>query len=190
MPLGGPPPGYDGPPPGIDSVTGALNMPAFAMAFARDVLPARLDETALWYIDVRNFRSVNPKFGFFKGNAVLKRLVECVRSVLIHSRPIARLGADRFVFVTDGLDYEEAQEKFVELIEAVNAAAADEGVNMALALTGGLYYLGDIDYDSGNHNRAMDYASIAHRNARRETRSTLLMFTNEDLERDNRRITI
>ncbi len=190
MTLEGPPPGYDGPPPGIDSVTGALNMPAFAMAFARDVLPARLDETALWYIDVRNFRSVNPKFGFFKGNAVLKRLVECVRSVLIHSRPIARLGADRFVFVTDGLDYEEAQEKFAELIEAVNAAAVDEGVNMALALTGGLYYLGDIDYDSGNHNRAMDYASIAHRNARCETRSTLLMFTNEDLERDNRRITI
>lgn len=189
-PQGGPPEGYQGPPPGLDATTGAMNMPMFVRAFATDVLPKRLENTALWYIDIRNFRSVNPKYGFLKGNIVLKGLVDCVRSLLAPEGPIARLGADRFIFVTDGIDFDAAQVKFRELIGAVNELADSNGVKTHLSLTGGMYYLRDIDYETGNHNRALDYTSIAHRNAHRESHSILLMFTQEDLERDVRRITI
>ncbi|MBQ9042735.1 MAG: EAL domain-containing protein, partial [Eggerthellaceae bacterium] len=167
-----------------------MNMPMFARSFATEVLPKRLDKTALWYIDIRNFRSVNPKFGFLRGNLVLKGLVDCIRSLLAHDHPVARLGADRFIFVTDGIGFDEAQAKFRELIEAVNEFADSNGVKTHLSLTGGMYYLRDVDFEAGDHNRAMDYASIAHRNAHRESHSILLMFTQEDLERDVRRITI
>ena len=189
-PAGGPPPGYDGPPPGVDNSSGALNMPAFAIAFSRDFAPRRPDLAAIWFMDIRNFRSINPKFGYSKGNDVLKCVANSVREILVHDNPIARLGADRFVFVTDGLDYEQAQEKFQALAEKVDDGLRALGMNAHLSLIAGMYYLTENDFYMGNHSRAMDYASIAHRNARQETRSTVLMFTEEDLERDNRRITI
>lgn len=189
-PQGGPPPGFDGPPPGEDSVTGVFNMPAFARAFAMQVIPAHMKYTALWYIDIRNFRSINPKYGFMQGNMVLKVVADSIRELVAHEYPIARLGADRFIFISTGLDFDAAQETFGVLVDHVNAAASANGVKSHLSLTGGLYYLREVDFQSGSHNHALDYASIAHRNARRETHSSLLMFTQEDLERDTRRITI
>ena len=187
---GGPPPGYDGPPPGIDSSSGALNMPAFSIAFSRDFAPGRPDLAAIWFMDIRNFRSINPKFGYAKGNAVLKCVADSLREVLVHDDPIARLGADRFVFVTKGLDYEQAQEQFQQVVERFDKGLRAIGLNAHLSLIAGMYYLTENDFHMGNHSRAMDYASIAHRNARQEPRSAVLMFTEEDLERDNRRIAI
>ena len=188
--VGGPPPGFDGPPPGEDATTGALNMPAFARAFAMQVIPAHADNAAMWYVDIRNFRSINPKYGFMRGNVILRALVDGIRDILAHEFPIARLGADRFIFVTAGLDYEAAQHAFQTLLSRINDEADANGVNMHLSLTAGIYYLRDFDYQAGNHNPALDYASIAHRNARNDRHSLLVMFTKEDLERDNRRITI
>lgn len=189
-PQNGPPPGYDGPPPGIDGPSGALNMPAFAIAFARDVIPAHLDLAAMWFMDIRNFRSINPNFGYSRGNAVLRSVAEAIREVMAHDHPVARLGADRFVFVTDGLDYERSQELFRELERLATDKSRKAGVNAHIPLIAGMCYLSEEDYRRGDHSRVMDHASIAHRNARKETRSTVLMFTQEDLERDNRRITI
>ena len=189
-PQGGPLHGFDGPPPGVDSVTGALNMPAFARAFAMQVIPAHYKYAALWYIDMRNFRSINPKYGFAQGNMVLAVIVQEIRNLLSHDLPLARLGADRFIFVSEGFDFDQAQSLFSELIEKVNAGVSKNGVKSRLSLIGGLYYLREADYQAGSHSRALDFASIAHRNARHEKNSALLMFTQEDLERDTRRITI
>lgn len=174
----------------MDPVTGVMTMPAFARAYVEDVLHGNLDEPAMWYIDMRHFRSINPKYGFMVGSSVLQIVAQCIKSSISHDLPIVRLGADRFVFVSCGLDFEAAQQRFEELVDCVNAKAKSQGVNTRLVLTGGIYYLGPVDYQSGSHNRALDYASIAHRKARREKGSALLMFTQEDLERDNRRITI
>lgn len=189
-PIPGPPPGYDGPPPGIDSLTGALNMPGFAVEFARDIVPVRPKLSAIWFMDIRNFRSVNPKYGYTKGNEVLKIVVSSIKEILVNDFPIARLGADRFVFFTHGFDYEQAQVKFQELDSKVDEGIRAIGVNAFLSLMAGVYFLTEEDFNVGSHSRPMDYASIAHKNARKETRSAVVMFTDEDLERDNRRIAI
>lgn len=189
-PQGGPPPGLDAPPPSIDSVTGVMNTSAFARSFVSQVMPAEMNNTALWYVDIRNFRSVNPKYGFMKGNELLKATVGGIRDIISHENPIGRLGADRFIFVSTELDLDEASEKFAKLIDYMNSACADLGMNMNLSLMAGVYYLRDFDFENYNFNRVLDYASVAHRNARREKSSVLVPFTDEDLERDVRRITI
>ena len=188
--IGGPPPGIGGPPPGIDEMTGALNAGALARAVMTEIIPAHHENTALWYADIRNFRSVNPKYGIETGNSILRATVRGIRETLAHDMPVARLGADRFVFVTTGFDLDAANDKFADLVAYVENECEALGVKAALSLITGVYYLRDFDYERPNFNRALDYTSIAHRNARGSTTSILVPFTDEDLEKDNRRITI
>lgn len=182
--------GFDGPPSGEDPVTGALNLPAFGMAFSAMAASGDIDDAALWYIDVRGFRSINPKFGFLSGNMVLSTIAEGIRDFLSGDLPIARLGGDRFIFVSAGKGFEEAAEAFHALAEHVNATLKERGVDSRIALVGGIYYLRASDFERGDFKRALDYASIAHRKARRDTQGSLAAFTDEDLERDMRRIVI
>ena len=167
-----------------------MNMPAFAIAFARDVIPTRPEQAAMWFVDIRNFRSINPKFGYSKGNEILKCMAEAIRETLAHDNPVVRVGADRFAFITVGLDFDRAQEGLQQLSKYVGEMVSSIGVNTRLTLKGGIHYLDDADYRLGRHSRAMDFASIAHRKARREKGNALSLFTKEDLERDNRRIAI
>ena len=187
---GGPLPGVAGPPPGLDPVSGALNLPAFAMAFTSVVSAGEHDDFAMWFVDIRNFRSVNPKHGFMKGNLVLRAVARGMKEVLAHDLPVARLGGDRFIMLTADLDYEQAEKLFKELLVWISDDLSKQGINENVVLSAGIYYLRDEDYKSANHQNSLDYSSIAHRNARENPSSVLVRFTDEDLERDRRRIAI
>lgn len=193
-PLGtpaGPPPGVPaGPPPGTDGVAGVLNMPAFARHYAQVIMSHRFSNLALWYIDIRNFRSINPNYGFIKGNLVLKTLADNIKKLLSHDLPVARLGADRFVPLTEGLTYEQATERFNSLIEKTNQDITAVGINHQVILAAGIYYLRPEDLNNPSYQKPMDYVSIAHRHAREEPQSKVIQFTDHDLELDIRRITI
>ena len=102
-PPGGPKHPGDAEPPGLDPTTGALNLPGFGQAFARTIATGPHDNLALWYVDIRNFRSVNPNYGFLVGNGLLKGLVESLRSHLVKDMPISRLGADRIILLSKGM---------------------------------------------------------------------------------------
>ena len=186
----GPPSGFGAQGPGTDPVTGVLNMAGFGQAFARLSAAAPADDMALWYIDIRTFRSINPKFGYNVGNGVLCALADGIHDLLSHDLPVTRLGGDRFVVVSAGLGYEVALVAFNELTERVNDAVAALGVTSRLTLLGGIYYLHDEDFRAHDFKRALDYASIAHRKAQLDPHSLLVLFTEEDLERDRRRIVI
>lgn len=179
-----------GPLPGPDPVTGALSIPAFGKAYAQAIMSDKSESYALWYIDIRNFRSVNPKFGFARGNVLLRTLANNIRKYLTHELPLARLGADRFVPLTVGYDYEEAVRLFNQVIDATNDELATLNIAYRMSLSGGIYYLRPEDLREPSFQRPLDYVSIAHRNARANPRSALVQFTDEDLRRDMRRITI
>ena len=165
-------------------------MPGFAREYAQAVMSGKYDEMALWYIDIRNFRSVNPKFGFLSGNMVLQTLVSKIKEHITHGLPVARLGADRFVPLSAGLDYEQAHKKFKRVIEETERQIENQGISQVIVLSAGIYYLTPEDYKNPSFQRPLDYVSIAHRNARAIPTSSLVLFTDEDLERNTRRITI
>lgn len=179
-----------GPPPGPDSVTSALNMGAFAQQYAQTIMSRRHDRLALWYTDIRNFRSVNPNYGFLKGNVVLRVLVENIKATLAYDLPVARLGADRIIFLTEGIDFDKAEERFAELIDKTNEDIAQESIFHSISLAAGIYYLRGEDLQNPSFQRPMDYVSIAHRHAHDDPRAGLVLFTDEDLELDRRRTMI
>lgn len=160
------------------------------MGFARTLASGQVEDLALWYIDIRNFRSLNPNYGFLSGNFVLRLLVEGIKQFITKELPVARLGADRFILLSSNLAFEKAKEAFDELLQWLPGELVKNGINYRISLAAGIYYLRKADFEMRDFKKALDYASIAHRNARREPGSALVLFTDEDLERDNRRIII
>lgn len=200
----GPPPGVPGGPaqgvpggppagamaPGTDSVSGALNVAAFGRDFAKNVHMLAAQNLAIWFIDVRNFRSINPQYGYEVGNEVLKSITRSIRSCLSHELPVARLGGDRFIVLTAGVTADTLDEGFSKLSTRVEEEARRLGIRHPVMLAAGVYMFRDDDYENPNMQRAIDYASIAHRNAHSLSQANVTAFTDEDLRRDQRRITI
>ena len=179
-----------GPPPGPDHVSGALNISAFGQGFARTIMAGGHEQLAVWFIDIRNFRSINPKYGFLQGNKVLQIVASSIREHLCHDLPVARLGGDRFIVLTADMDLEAANAAFKRLIEGIEQRTSEEGIRDAMILSAGMYFLREEDQHVPSFQQPLDRASIAHRNAHENPRSSLVPFTDEDLERDMRRITI
>lgn len=187
----GPPSGVPaGPPPGRDPISGALNISGVGQAYGRLVSTAVERDLAIWFIDVRNFRAINPKYGYDRGNVVLQTLTRCLTTDLAGELPVGRVGGDRFVILTSGISAEEAEGALIRTAMHITDEVAAMGISHTIVLAAGVYYLRPHDYERPDMQRALDYASIAHRNARTSSASCVFLFSDEDLERDMRRITI
>lgn len=187
----GPPPGAPvGPPPGPDPVSGALNISAFGQEYAKIIISGQYEQLALWFIDMRSFRSINPKYGFLRGNEVLTIMARCIRELLSGELPVARLGGDRFVLVTANMNLDQATVAFENLVQKINHNLVAVGIKQTVILSAGIYFLRESDTHIPSFQTPLDYASIAHRNAREVPKSIIVSFTDEDLERDLRRIAI
>ncbi|MDO4536652.1 MAG: bifunctional diguanylate cyclase/phosphodiesterase, partial [Coriobacteriales bacterium] len=174
----------------VDNVSGALTLPAFGQMYGRTVSDGRHHKLALWYIDIRNFRAVNPKYGYTAGNYVLKTMHEGIRRYLSNDLPVTRLGGDRFVLLSEDLDLSHAENAYEKLVPYMTDRIAEKGIKQPLVLSAGIYFLRDNDYNNPSFQRPLDYTSIAHRKAKLNRIATLVPFSDEDLEKDNRRITI
>jgi hypothetical protein len=56
-----------------------------------------------------------------------------------------------------------------------------QGISHTIVLAAGVYYLRPGDYERPDMQRALDYASIAHRNARTSAATCVFLFSDEDL---------
>lgn len=177
-------------PPLKDPTTGALNMASFALAFTATVRNVESSDLAFCYVDVRNFRLINPNYGYIMGNSVLNELARCISLWLSGDLPIGRLGADRFVFLYENKDYELACYKFGEMVRDLNAKTQEMGISLPIELTAGVYYLTSEDRENAEFSKCMDYSSVAHKNSKALNQSNLVRFTEEDLEQARRRVII
>ncbi|MCB0965876.1 MAG: sensor domain-containing diguanylate cyclase [Ilumatobacter sp.] len=99
-----------------DSLTGLANRDAFT-----DALAAASDPSAVLYVDVDRFKSVNDRLGHAAGDRVL---VEIGRRIVAVCRPgdvVARFGGDEFVVLLDGVDLAAAEAIGERIVEAVSA---------------------------------------------------------------------
>ena len=160
------------------------------MTYAQIVRGAPRDKLAIWFVDIRSFRSINPKFGYAAGNQVLHTVVDAIRAHLCHDLPVARLGGDRFILLSEGMDLQQASDAFEAMAHQANEDIKAHNIDHQLVFSAGICYLRPSDYGVPSYTGPLDYASIAHRKAHEEPKNSLQPFTEEDLERDNRRITI
>ena len=120
----------------VDSLTGALTPRGFARMLRSELPQARQDgrTTALIFIDLDHFKSVNDDHGHAAGDAVLCQLVANLKARLLSEDHIARIGGDEFlVFLryADGCDR-------IDGFQAKMLGAVDELSYQLTASAGGL----------------------------------------------------
>lgn len=174
----------------IDPNSGAMSLASFSSEYARIVRSDEQLPLAIWFIDIRNFRSINPQYGFSMGNVVLRTLVSSMRELLCRNMPVTRVGGDRFVALSCCIKEEDLQQAFDRFVDQFNERLTKVGVSQRTALYAGVYYLRPEDRETTDFNQYLDYASFAHRKARRQSVPGLVLFSDVDLERDRRRIAI
>jgi diguanylate cyclase (GGDEF)-like protein len=82
----------------VDTLTGAVNSRFFAELASREISrSARSAEPLSFvYLDVDNFKTVNDSLGHDQGDALLRTLIEAIRSRTRDIDVVARLGGDEF----------------------------------------------------------------------------------------------
>jgi diguanylate cyclase (GGDEF)-like protein len=76
--------------------------------------------TAVMFLDMDNFKTVNDTLGHEKGDEFIQAVAKCLKSCLRESDTVARFGGDEFVFV------------LVNIVDAENAAIIAEKILQSL----------------------------------------------------------
>lgn len=120
----------------VDCLTGALTPRGFARMLATELAEARRDQraTALIFIDLDHFKTVNDRFGHAAGDDVLRKLVANLRARLLSEDHIARIGGDEFLVF---LRYADAPERIDSCQANLLGAVAELPYNLT-ASAGGL----------------------------------------------------
>ncbi|MDO4807420.1 MAG: EAL domain-containing protein, partial [Coriobacteriales bacterium] len=177
--------------PDLDPITEVLTFSSFGKEYERILREGGHSHLALWLIDVHNFRSINRKYGYIRGNEALKAIARAITKTMCAKMPVARVAGDRFVALTQGFAWDKATDELDALIDYLEKDLLPSiNIHASLVLSAGVYYLRSEDLEDHDPQRVLDYASIAHRKARSVPRSTVVAFTDEDLEADMRRIAI
>ncbi len=102
-----------------DDLTGALNR-----RYLREALPQVFEEMrslglplSMLVLDLDNFKAINDTYGHLEGDAVLRELVDFLRSRLRHSDLIIRYGGDEFILVLPHTDQDTAWKVANRLLE-------------------------------------------------------------------------
>ncbi len=113
----------------FDELTGLVNR-----RFFHEELDLRIDRAqqrakrgTLIYVDLDNFKLVNDNLGHDKGDAVLRRLSDILRSNTREYDLIGRLGGDEFAMWLDDTDANVAIKRGEKLLEAARALKSMSG---------------------------------------------------------------
>jgi len=107
----------------VDPLLDILNRRGFDRELARSLAYVKRynANAALVFIDLDGFKSINDKHGHAAGDALLKAVVEAVRSRVRASDTVARFGGDEFAVLLWHLDEARAQAKGRELESVVSS---------------------------------------------------------------------
>ncbi|MGQ9800870.1 MAG: sensor domain-containing diguanylate cyclase [Candidatus Saccharicenans sp.] len=103
-----------------DPLTGLPNRRLLEVVLPRLIEEAGLGKTsALFFIDLDNFKLVNDHFGHHVGDSLLVELGRLIQKQLRSSDKLIRLGGDEFAVLLDGVQRKEAEAIASRLLESV-----------------------------------------------------------------------
>jgi diguanylate cyclase (GGDEF)-like protein len=119
----------------IDDLTGAFRRGSGQDALQRELDRARRDGggLVLAFVDVDGLRGINNRDGHPAGDALLRDVVEAIRSKIRSYEPIVRFGGDEFVCAITGIDLEQAYKRFMEVEASLAARNGGAAVSIGLA---------------------------------------------------------
>lgn len=88
-----------------DHLTGLVNRQMFYDIFAKELLNARVEEffIVLCLINIDNFKKINEEFGHEEGDRVIRETARRLKNVVRGSDIVARVGADEYAVVLNGI---------------------------------------------------------------------------------------
>lgn len=81
---------------------------------------ARLQRLALLYLDLDGFKAVNDRYGHATGDALLRRVAECLRSIVSAEHVVARIGGDEFIVLLEDAGEHEARSIADRIIASIS----------------------------------------------------------------------
>lgn len=111
-----------------DSLTGLANRRVLLENLNRAILRAsrRIENIAVLFFDIDNFKSVNDVFGHDAGDSILKIIAERLRAGTRANETVARLGGDEFVVVLEDFS---ADRQPVEVMQRLTSRI-NEAINL------------------------------------------------------------
>ncbi|MEO0575783.1 MAG: EAL domain-containing protein, partial [Pseudomonadota bacterium] len=107
-----------------DALTGFINRQEFESALARALTRAQasvVEDYALLYIDLDQFKVVNDTFGHTAGDELIRQLARRLQTTLLPNDIVARLGGDEFGVLLSNGDADRAQRVAEEIRASIEA---------------------------------------------------------------------
>ncbi|BAE85449.1 sensor domain-containing diguanylate cyclase [Desulfitobacterium hafniense] len=121
----------------IDPQTGFFNK-QYMLDYDKAESP-ELGNTALLFIDIDNFKSINDLYGHLAGDSILKSVAECIRCSIGSEAQVIRFGGDEFVVIFANPGKDEAYLAAEAIRTKVNALNLPEHYgDLTLSLSIGL----------------------------------------------------
>jgi diguanylate cyclase (GGDEF)-like protein len=134
-----------------DGLTDLPNRALFNETFARALKRQGMrNNTAIWYLDLDNFKSVNDTLGHPVGDQLLKVIARRLEACVDAHDMIARLGGDEFAILrSDVADAAEASKLAEKILAAVSEPITIDGHNIMASTSIGIA-MAPSDGDSAN----------------------------------------
>lgn len=120
-----------------DNLTGLKNRRAFEEFFIQEVKKDK-KLTALIFIDLDNFKSVNDTYGHLRGDGLLQLVAKTLKKTVGEPNEVFRLGGDEFAIILVETSQQEINEKVKEIDENIQTAIREEpdleGLNLKASI--------------------------------------------------------
>lgn len=136
------------------------------------------DPVAIILIDVDDFKSINDKYGHDNGDAVLKLIVEKMKSRIRHSDKLYRWGGEEFLLVCQGIDRNYIAtycEKILNYVSDLNYSFNSVLIKTSVSI--GVTFLERTDID---YNEALKRADIAMYHSKENGKNQATYYYKED----------
>jgi diguanylate cyclase (GGDEF)-like protein len=119
----------------LDELTGAYRRGMGETVIRHEIDRARRlnGDLALAYMDVDGLKEINDRLGHGAGDALLRDLVEALRSRLRPYDPVVRWGGDEFVCAVSNATLEVAGGRFNEALEILTESQPGAGISVGMA---------------------------------------------------------
>ena len=150
----------------LDSLTGALNRSGAQKRITQHLLRPQTGLSAMFMLDIDNFKQINDTYGHLFGDEVLARVVRNLEQIFRRNDVICRLGGDEFlVFITDIPERQTAERKAGQICWETPAVDFPDGSKQRISLSVGISFFPE---DAKEYEELYRMADIALYQAKKQ----------------------
>jgi len=131
-----------------DPGTGLLNKRAIN-EYAIEKIQNKTEGLCIAIIDLDDFKKINDNFGHMKGDEVLSRVAEIMKSVVSNRGAVGRFGGDEFMIILEGYSTQDDLRRVLSTVSAnVRWAFSDQnGPKVTLSIGSSMYPVDGDNYE-------------------------------------------